>query len=778
MNAIAKKNKNILARATSKERNRLLPALIAAGSACGLAAAGPVAALELGDVSVESALGQPLRASIAYALNPHEELSPFCIYLKPGTSSSGLSYLNNATVNIAGSSIVLSGTTPIREPMMAMQVSVECPYTARLAREYTLMFDLTVPVEAVTEPVMAAPVPARQPSTVTANRQPRPASVANVTPIAAVSDYEVQRGDTLSEIAARIENRKVGLWPAVYAIFEANPHAFIDNDLNRLKAGSVLSIPGMVQALPAETVAASPAVVDEGVAVSATTTPVSGTSAGYDGLGATDDAGEPSATAAGNTASLDNAAADANISATAGDSQTASGEVPLDSDNPFVTPRVPANGTTVVIPDTQIDIPAQTAPVVSSGSNSQSDSGGPLSWLFMLGGTGIAIILFLLLFGRIIRDRFSPRPMPASSDVELDRWNAGTGQKDAIAANELQPNVTDAVVLATAVGESVQSDSTTQPIAVGPVAEEMVEDLNYSSSADTAPQPKIEIPPEAFIEAEEETLEFFLSDPLSESTILESEIPPSERSGEYDVSMIVDATKIALGDGDDTNKDLMAVQLDSEDGADETDMHTFSKEIDYKILECDYEEELTATQALNAEIAKAALELAERMDAEGPGDATSLMPAIDETKVMAELDATAEVPVVDNDDTVMLSETSEVPALDMDATSEVPVVDADADATTEVPAIEIEATSEVPTIDADATSEVPAMDANLTGEIPAVAVKDSKLDETAEIPRAADHEVTAELTGRVTAEGDAENEEFGDADETVAIKPTKKKKIS
>ena len=79
------KAKRIDAKDRAKTRN-LLP-LVALGG--GLAAA-PAAALELGDVSVQSSLGQPLRASIAYALAPNEMLSSHCVSVSTGQSTGGL----------------------------------------------------------------------------------------------------------------------------------------------------------------------------------------------------------------------------------------------------------------------------------------------------------------------------------------------------------------------------------------------------------------------------------------------------------------------------------------------------------------------------------------------------------------------------------------------------------------------------------------------------------------------------------------------------------------
>ena len=55
----------------------------------------------------------------------------------------------------------------------------------------------------------------------------------------------MQPGDTLSTSSRRIEGAAVGLWPAVDLVFAANPDAFIDNDPNKLKAGSWFTIPDM-----------------------------------------------------------------------------------------------------------------------------------------------------------------------------------------------------------------------------------------------------------------------------------------------------------------------------------------------------------------------------------------------------------------------------------------------------------------------------------------------------------------------------------------------------
>ena len=223
----------------TKNSTRLLPALIA-GSACGLIS-GPASALQLGDIEVQSALGQPLRASIAFALSPNEQLFNYCIALKSGVSSDGLPMLTRASVSIANGSIMLTGTTPLREPMFAMQIAVNCNYTANLTRSYTIMLDPALPTVAAAVNEQSAPPVASNSSSardVTAVR-----TSVETTRIPLSTTYTVQVGDTLSDIATRIENRPVAFWPAVNALFAANPDAFINSDINRLKAGSLLTIP-------------------------------------------------------------------------------------------------------------------------------------------------------------------------------------------------------------------------------------------------------------------------------------------------------------------------------------------------------------------------------------------------------------------------------------------------------------------------------------------------------------------------------------------------------
>jgi len=255
----ASKGNNKKKRTTGKRRNsrkQLLPALMAVGGACSMMAVS-ASALELGELKVNSTLGQPLRASIAYALNPYEAIHNYCVYLRPGLAANGLPSVSKATISIADGMILLTGKRVIREPLLTMQVSVDCPYTAHLTRQFTLMID---PAQPIAEAPVADASVVVESSTASRSVAVTSTAAAEVSkpqahiersrntdrsPISENSRYLVKSGDSLGNIAERISNRSIALWPAVDRIFAANPGAFVNGDRNWLKAGSWLEIPDL-----------------------------------------------------------------------------------------------------------------------------------------------------------------------------------------------------------------------------------------------------------------------------------------------------------------------------------------------------------------------------------------------------------------------------------------------------------------------------------------------------------------------------------------------------
>jgi len=146
--------------------------------------------------------------------------------------------------------------------------------------------------------------------------------------------------------------------------------------------------------------------------------------------------------------------------------------------------------------------------------------------------------------------------------------------------------------------------------------------------------------------------------------------------------MIVDATKHIVEDGDEPAKDLLAITLNIDAGIDGgTGEYTLNKEVDFQILEQDYEDELTASQTLKIELEEAARALVECVDDLDVSDGkTAEMPGVDNPEVTAEL--TGKLPAsgdAQNEEfdtsSVIIPElpveTAEMPLPDSDATIEV-----------------------------------------------------------------------------------------------------------
>ncbi len=586
----------------------LLP-LVAVGG--GLAVT-PAAALELGDLTVQSHLGQPLRASIAYALAPNEMLSNTCVSISPGRSTSGLPGIGNTSIRITERAIVITGASAIREPMMATRVTVNCPYTPNLSREYMLLVDpaglgeaplVSTPVAATEPAAVPAPVatPAVQPATPAETA--RPARTVDSTPISQSERYQVKAGDTLGDIVKRIENRSMSLWPAVDLIFNANPEAFIDNDPNKLKAGAWLTIPSL-DGRNAPVVAAADSIEP---AATATSTPLA----------------EPDATTSGaaDVPAAEPAPAETIVDTTA---DLRPGDVILDNENPFVEPQ---QAPTVVIPDTELDGPETTSTspnvptaIVSTGTRSESTS--LLAWLV---GGGLAVIIGLLLFGRRSR-KSADSPLGPVAAHPARRASDRTDAVEAIAEDDVYDLEDDSPT-----EENLALDA---DLIVGTGLDhgadvEVADDFGYASPTNV----DIELPfePEPTVEESTDVLSPVVADAGS---ILESEVLPGD--DDYDVSVIMDATKMPQPE-DVTKHDLRAVEVDSVEDTLDTDSYAISNEADFELLEQDYEDELTATQALNQEIARAAAELAENLDEAGDDDVTTAIPLASVT----ELDTTA-----------------------------------------------------------------------------------------------------------------------------------------
>ena len=681
---------------THKSHRRLLPALIA-GSACGLIA-GPSSALQLGELEVQSTLGQPLRASIAFALNPNEQLFNHCVRLGSGKSPDGLPMLRNTTLSIANGTILLTGNSPLREPMIAVQIAVDCAYTANLTRAYTIMLDPARPFTALvankpaTASVAPQPVIKRSPAT--------PPSMVETAPIPLHTQYTVQVGDTLSGIATRIENRPLGLWPAVNAIFAANPDAFINNDINRLRAGSRLTIPGLDN-ITAPTLSSN-IVTPEPVA--AVAEPVPAASAVYSGYVADDTATVLESTTLSGADAVDETPVSAPVlpAVTAAPSMATiqPGDISLGGGSAFVSPieaavEAPVASTDPQQPTVTEALAAQPTAVVAvvasePGTNSLDRTSGNWSWMFWLAGSGMALILGLLLFGRKLRDRFGSIAIGAPVEPVMQ-------DDDETARNETLSEVDFPIQDTRSSGQEYVLDADlgagTGLNDNGDIA--VAQDFGFAANGDSGVELDLLLPEEVAQEPESHPTDIIPPQRLEDTSILVAEELP-EDDDEYDLSMIVDATKQHPGDDASTEKDLHAVPFDRESDDDFDVECTLNDNLGIDALEQDYEDELTATQAANKEIEKAAAELTLRM-------------------LESSADKTSEMPVTDSDDDTVEGKTAEMPGAGGTAeiTSEVTVqMPSTAQATNEEFAdpddtgINDELTAQLPAAENDPTTEM------------------------------------------------------------------------
>ncbi len=256
---------------------------VAAAALCGLWGSSAMA-LSLGRITVQSALGEPLRAEVDLLdINAEEAAS-----LQPSVASpesfkaAGLDY-NAALAGLQASLqrrsdgrayIRLSGERVISDPFVDLILETRWS-SGRIVRDYTLLFDppnlrttaavAPTPAQISPQPVVnpprpaaaATPTPAAAPPAASAKAAPEPlraaapaaarAPVALVPP-ASATRISVKPGDTASRIAAATRPDNVSLDQMLVALLRANPASFMGDNVNRIKAGAILNVPTADQA--------------------------------------------------------------------------------------------------------------------------------------------------------------------------------------------------------------------------------------------------------------------------------------------------------------------------------------------------------------------------------------------------------------------------------------------------------------------------------------------------------------------------------------------------
>ncbi len=229
-------------------------------------------ALGLGRLSVQSGLGETLKAEIDVTSLTPEESSNLKVRVAPPESyrAAGVDYnavLPATQVSVqrradGGTFLRITSNRAVQEPFV--DVILELTWsTGRLVREYTLLFDppsnrsaAPAPVAVATEPVISSAPPVVAPAPSTAATPPaatpraprassRPAPMPVEAPVAGsgVDQYTVKPGDTLSRIAGRTQRPGVSLDQMLVSLYKGNPDAFVGNNMNRLRSGVVLAVP-------------------------------------------------------------------------------------------------------------------------------------------------------------------------------------------------------------------------------------------------------------------------------------------------------------------------------------------------------------------------------------------------------------------------------------------------------------------------------------------------------------------------------------------------------
>lgn len=248
--------------------HRCKPTLLAVAAALSMGLyASNASALALGRVTVQSALGEPLRAEIALPQVSAAEADSLNVTIASPEvfRAQGLEYsaaIKGIRVDLkreANGKMVLrlSSNQTITDPFI--DLVVDAAWNAgHIVRSYTMLFDppglrsapAPIAAQVDTSPrSSASPAPVRTPQ-VAAAPAPAPVSAPAAARKAEASpgEVKVRSGDTASAIASAHRPSGISLDQMLVALVRANPKAFIDGNVNRLRAGSVLQMPDQASA--------------------------------------------------------------------------------------------------------------------------------------------------------------------------------------------------------------------------------------------------------------------------------------------------------------------------------------------------------------------------------------------------------------------------------------------------------------------------------------------------------------------------------------------------
>lgn len=237
-------------------------------------------ALGLGQIRVLSGPGEPLRAEIPIVSNEPGELENARARLaSPETFARvGLQppqgLVRDLQFEIAqdaqGRAVVrVTSAAPVDTAAVAFLIEVDWGQ-GRLVREYSALVNAPQTASAIDAPAIEAPAAApadtilRAPTASATGPEPLPpgadasaqqpapapppqrAAVAPIPVSAGAGEplVRVERGQTLSQLAVGMDRSGHTLNQAMLALLRANPEAFIDGNIHRVRAGAILRMPG------------------------------------------------------------------------------------------------------------------------------------------------------------------------------------------------------------------------------------------------------------------------------------------------------------------------------------------------------------------------------------------------------------------------------------------------------------------------------------------------------------------------------------------------------
>ncbi|WP_338413290.1 FimV/HubP family polar landmark protein [uncultured Sphaerotilus sp.] len=251
-------------------------------------------------MSVQSALGESLRAEIDVTSLTPDESANLRVRVAPPDAYriAGVDYnavLPSTAVSLQRRAdgtpyLRITSDRSVQEPFV--DVILELSWSSgRLLREYTLLFDppsmarapaapatpavvavaparptkaelaasaaaeaaaraealrrsapAPVPTETI-EPVPLAKAPVRRPVAPAPAAAPAPDTAA----AGSGAEYRVKSGDTLSSVASKLQVEGISLDQMLVGLYQGNTQAFIGNNMNRLRSGTVLNVPSEQQ---------------------------------------------------------------------------------------------------------------------------------------------------------------------------------------------------------------------------------------------------------------------------------------------------------------------------------------------------------------------------------------------------------------------------------------------------------------------------------------------------------------------------------------------------